>query len=165
MVHTELGERKRGKPRGRPFTSTNNPSKLKNKVLDAQGLDTSDEGGIIASVPQQAGIEALQEGLDAINLQADQRLKNICEKLTTECVQEEKGESVISPTPPPETIESIDFKNGSNSLKIVFKRRHNRMFRIQIFLNDQTEIRPITYTGSSTAFSFWNLLKGSLKKD
>ena len=62
-----------------------------------------------------------------------------------------------------EKIDSIDFKNGKNTLSIRFSRRHNRMFRVQIFLNDQTEIRPVTYNGSSTGYTFWNILKGLLK--
>jgi hypothetical protein len=64
-----------------------------------------------------------------------------------------------------EIVDQIEFKNGSNILKIIFKKKHNRMFRIQIFMNETTEIRPVTYTGAMTAKSFWNLLKGSLKKD
>jgi hypothetical protein len=38
------------------------------------------------------------------------------------------------------------------------------MFRIQVFLNDQVEIRNVTYTGAKTGYGFWNLLKGALKK-
>ena len=60
-------------------------------------------------------------------------------------------------------IDFLEFENGKNKLKISLFKKHNRMFRIQIFLNDHTEIRPTTYTGSSMALSFWNLLKESLK--
>lgn len=63
-----------------------------------------------------------------------------------------------------EIIEKIEFKNGENILSIRFSKKNNRMFRIQVFLNDEFEIRPVTYSGSSTGISFWNLLKGSLKK-
>lgn len=60
-------------------------------------------------------------------------------------------------------IESIQFKNGENTLTINFSKKHNRMFRIQVFLNDKYEVRPVTYTGSSTGYAFWNFLKGALK--
>jgi O-acetylhomoserine/O-acetylserine sulfhydrylase-like pyridoxal-dependent enzyme len=63
-----------------------------------------------------------------------------------------------------ELIETMQFMDGPNKLEIRFSKRHNRMFRIQIFLNDEIEIRPVTYTGTSTGHSYWNLLKKSLKK-
>jgi hypothetical protein len=60
--------------------------------------------------------------------------------------------------------DSIIFKNGNNTLEIHLIKNHNRMYRIQIFFNGSTEIRNTTYTGSSAAMSFWNLLKESMKK-
>jgi hypothetical protein len=63
-----------------------------------------------------------------------------------------------------ELIESVNFKNGENTLSIRFSKRHNRMFRIQVFLNENLEIRPVTYTGANTGYTFWNLLKGAFKK-
>ena len=63
-----------------------------------------------------------------------------------------------------ELIESLDFMNGTNKLSIRFSKKHNRMFRIQVFLNDTNEIRPVTYSGASTGGTFWKLLKGILKK-
>ena len=64
-----------------------------------------------------------------------------------------------------ELIDEIEFVNGNNTLKIKLRRKsNNRMFRIQIFLNEDTEVRPVTYTGSRTAYSFWDLLKGAIKK-
>ena len=64
-----------------------------------------------------------------------------------------------------ELIDSIEFRNGKNFLTIRFSKRHNRMYRIQIFLNDEFEVRPVTYTGASTGQTFWNLLKGSLNSE
>jgi len=63
-------------------------------------------------------------------------------------------------------IESIDFisKDEKNKLSIKYSKKSNRSFRIQIFLNDEQELRPVTYTGSSTGNTFWSLLKGALKK-
>jgi len=63
-----------------------------------------------------------------------------------------------------ETIESIDFKNGENTLTIRFSKKINRTFRIQVFLNSNFEVRPVTYAGYFMGISYWNLLKGSMKK-
>lgn len=65
---------------------------------------------------------------------------------------------------PLETIEEVDFLKGNDKLTIRFSKKHNRMFRIQIFLNNEIEVRPVTYTGARTGYSFWNLLKGAMQK-
>ncbi len=62
-----------------------------------------------------------------------------------------------------EEMDCLDFKNGENLLSIKLFKKPNRVFRIQIFLNKTIEIRNVTYSGYSTAYSFWNLLKGNLK--
>ncbi len=65
-----------------------------------------------------------------------------------------------------EVIENVDFTSGKNKLSIrLTKRNDNRAYRMQVFLNDDFEIRPSTYNGCSTAKTFWSLLKGSLKND
>lgn len=61
-----------------------------------------------------------------------------------------------------ETLDSIDFMNGDSKLTVVLKKRHNRMFKIQVYLNGTTEIKPVTYNGSHTAFTFWNLFKSMI---
>ena len=60
--------------------------------------------------------------------------------------------------------ESVEFKNGENILAIKLFKKANRLYRLQIFLNDTIEIRNTTYNGSSTALNFWNLLKEVMKK-
>jgi hypothetical protein len=75
----------------------------------------------------------------------------------TEIDEDEKKDMELEP------IDAIEFLNGKNKLTIRFSKRHNRMFRIQVFLNNTHEVRPVTYTGSSTGYAFWNLLKGALK--
>ena len=172
MVHSEFSEGKKRKPRGRPFTSEYNPRKPKGTVLDASGLESSDEGGIIATLEQSVGTEALKQGFDQMQKREQESLKQLLSDTKEEATLTSSGTGgEYLENPPKEApkdgdiIDSIEFRNGSNVLKIVFKKQHNRSFRIQAFLNETTEIRPVTYTGSSTASSFWNLLKGSLKKD
>lgn len=64
---------------------------------------------------------------------------------------------------PWEILDEIKFSSGENELTIRFIKRANRTYRVKVFLNDEMEIRPATYTGASTAEPFWNLLKRSLK--
>lgn len=137
--------------------------KRKRDIRDMHGVP-HDESGITTTLEQGAGVESLKEGFDEYQ-------KNLGAIEPGQEVEVELGHfkveqiNIPEPTKEGEIIDSIEFKNGSNVLKIVFKKQHNRSFRIQAFLNETTEIRPVTYTGSSTASSFWSLLKGSLKKD
>lgn len=63
-----------------------------------------------------------------------------------------------------EIVEKMEFTSGRNKLTIRFCKKPNRMYRLQIFLNDELEIRPVTYNGWSLAKGYWTLLKGTLKK-
>lgn len=131
MVHNEISEGQKPKPRGRPFGKGNYKGKIKDKVLDSSGYKASDNGENIDKIP-----------IENINLPTAEE-------------QDQNKESTLE--------DCIEFKNGENNLSLRFSKRHNRMYRIQIFLND-IEVRPMTYTGSSMGYSYWNLLKASLKK-
>jgi hypothetical protein len=84
---------------------------------------------------------------------------------------DEYGKSIMlpaieSPKEPPQNpladltpVDSIEFTNGKNTLKIVLSKRHNRMYRVQVYLNSTMEIRPATYTGYAPASTFWGFLK------
>ena len=61
-------------------------------------------------------------------------------------------------------VDSIEFVNGKNTLKIVLSKRHNRMYRVQVFLNNTMEIRPATYSGYAPASTFWGFLKEITKQ-
>lgn len=147
MVHKFREEESVKKPRGRPFKKGNNRGKIRDEILDDTGLESSYEGGNVVihdsslelMIPQKVAVKHIEE-----LLQEKENPKN-----------EEKSI---------ETVDNIDFFNEKNKLSIRLSKRHNRMYRVQIFLNDSEEIRPMTYTGSNTAMSFWNLLKGALKK-
>lgn len=65
---------------------------------------------------------------------------------------------------PDKIIEEIKFPLGENVLSLRLSIKENRAYRIQVFLNEDFEIRPTTYPGLSTGTSFWKLLKGSMKK-
>lgn len=144
MVHQESGPRKTSKPRGRPFPKGNKRGKLEGDLLVTERHQISDGGEIInqessaeLKLPAKA-VEMMQSVIDAPKIETSS--KEI------------------------ELVESIDFMHGENKLSLRYSRKQNRSFRLQIFLNDELEIRPVTYQGSSTSYSFWNLLKGSLKK-
>lgn len=166
MVRSEPSEGKKFKPRGRAFPKGNNKGKLRNEVLASPGSQISDEGGIITPLPKETVTEDLKQSYDQMETQQKDVLKE----------EEKTGCEVLGIDPPillesakmhkiPENvvIDSMEFMQGTNCLKIVLFKRHNRMYRIQIFLND-SEIRPNTYTGATSALPYWNLLKGSLKK-
>lgn len=120
--------------RGRPFPPNNTKGKPKINDKDIEPIPKS---------VQNTVDEKLKEPMNTLVEQAPE-------------IKDESKEL--------ELIDSLVFKNGENNLTIRFSKKHNRMFRIQIFLNDESEIRPVTYTGASTGYSFWNLLKGALKK-
>lgn len=150
MVYTELSERKKSKPRGRPFEKGNKRGKLDDEILASPGHKKSIKGGTLIPVKE----------LDTLTIPI--------EAMATPCILEEtietKKEAISKNSKDLEIIESIDFKNGENTLSIRFSKKHNRMFRIQVILNGENEIRPVTYTGSSTGISFWNFLKKALVK-
>lgn len=154
MVSQKPSEGKKNKPRGRPFQKGYKRGKLENGVLADSGCASSDEGGIIAlnrvkfnSVPlKEEGGYLVMETLD----------RGLKDAMSSPAEQKEEDENKI--------IETMDFTNGENTLSIQFSAVNNRRFRIQIFLNGDTEVRPVTYQGSTSGFAFWKLLKGVIKK-
>lgn len=127
----------KGKPRGRPFK----------KVL----AETTIDGDILEASRHEADNIA-KNALNSLDkLLINKQDEIIQENLILEKKEQEK-----------KLIETIDFFSGNNKLSISLFQCHNRMFRMQIFLNDRQEIRPVTYTGSSTSYAFWNMLKESL---
>jgi hypothetical protein len=177
------------KPRGKPFPKDNFRGKPKGKVLAAPRCESGVEGGIVvpslestmqhcANAESGGFIDVPQEFVEAIinNLKepmniTDEILKenmNTPNKIATResviKLEETKVDPVTEEAKELELIESLDFMNGPNKLSIRFSKKHNRMFRIQIFLNDEHEVRPVTYSGASTGVTFWNLLKGVLRK-
>lgn len=137
MAHGKTIERPKRKPRGRPFPKGNIKGKIMDEVLDSARHSSGDDGTNVITIEESNRSET------AI----------ACASLA---LPRDKGEL--------EVLDSMEFRNGDNKLSIRFSKRSNRMYRIQIFLNDETEIRPVTYNGSSTGVSFWNLLKGALRK-
>lgn len=140
MVHTDTGERKKFKPRGRPFAKGNKNGKLENGVLVDNGHLGSNEREFIDNMKQKNNAEHIK--------------KEVMEPKEEEKIEEAKNN----------VIEEIDFQNGQNKLTIRFSEVFNRRFRVQVFLNGDMEIRPVTYQGSSSGHAFWKLLKGALKK-
>lgn len=165
MVHKDISEGHKLKPRGRPFPKGNKQGKLKNDLLAPSGLESGDERGVIAPDPQSLNGGPLNEQ-NGIELQLSKEAVETVNKIIKESMdsQAEQVPAIEEDTKSLELIESIEFKNGENTLTIRFSKKHNRMYRIQVFLNNQTEVRPVTYTGANTGYAFWNLLKGALKK-
>ncbi len=169
MVHKEPSEGKQYKPRGRPFPKGNKRGKLENKVLASSGRESGIEGGVIAPALESAIVDPANDGILA---QLPKLVMEITDNTLKECMEtkeevkpiEEVKEESKKEVDELEIVETVDFKNGENILSLRFSKLHNRSFRIQVFLNNENEIRPVTYTGARTGYAFWNLLKGALKK-
>jgi len=164
MAHKEPIDGEKKPKRGRPFKKGRIPHNKRNAdatLLDDSGHQSGDERGIIAPEPRSAIVEPLNEEISPL-AKLPELVLGIADSITKENLQSPKEES--KEAAPLEKIDEIDFYNGTNKLSIRFSKRINRMFRIQIFLNDETEIRNMTYHGSATAHSFWSMLKGALKK-
>ena len=165
MVHREHSEGSKAKPRGRPFAKGNHKGKLRNEILATSGRESSIEGGIIAPPLPTAPVEP-----ENILNQLPRLVMETLDSQLKECLEEKQAEAVApvevkkEPLKELELVESLDFMNGTNKLSIRFSKRHNRMYRIQVFLNDEHEIRQVTYNGVATGTTFWNLIKGLLKK-
>lgn len=167
MVRKGIIERREEKlkPRGKPFPKDNVRGKPKGKALVPPGCESSVEGGVVAPVPQSLIVEPLKEESTVLN-QLPALVMNTTDiilKETMETPVEQEVKPVAEEVKDLELIESLDFINGPNKLSIRFSKKHNRMFRIQVFLNDDNEIRPVTYSGATTGMAFWKLLKGVLK--
>lgn len=160
MVSQQFDEGNKPK-RGRPFKKGNQEfKKRKNtrKDLVDSGLESGNEGGVVSLTPEIEQVE-------------DKSILHLLPSLVMDTLDHNLKEAMETPAEPKEekegdikTIETMDFKNGENTLSIRFSAVNNRRYRIQVFLNDDTEVRPVTYQGSSSGYSFWKLLKGALKK-
>lgn len=157
MVHEDIIERRKAKPRGRPFQKGHKKGKVDGEIVDASGRETSVSGGVIAPHEESLILEPVIKNLGT-NPPTNKEVEQVVKKMI------EESSSEVAPSKEDEVIESINFMNGDNKLEIRFSKRHNRAFRIQVFLNGETEIRPVSYTGSATGLTFWNLLKGAMKK-
>jgi len=166
MVHKEPGERAKHKPRGRPFLKGNNKGKPTDHVLANSGHESRPSGETLAHA--QDFLNTMQLKKDSIDMQSEKTpmLENSTLSTPSNPINIEPTQTEAITPPDTEeniAIETIEFKNGDDTLKIILYKKHNRMYRVQIFLNDNIEIRPVTYTGANTALGYWNLLKRSLK--
>lgn len=162
MVLEDTSERKKRKPRGRPFPKGNINGKPRDSVLDVMGRETDVRGATIAPDQQKPDtgqinkeIRPMQEPTQPIS--QEKIIAPFSDEQRKENNTVEEDEAELKP------VDEMVFSDGKNTLKILLRQKKNRVFRMQVFLNDTQEIRPLTYTGSATAMTFWNLLKGSLK--
>jgi hypothetical protein len=148
----------KSKPRGRPFEKGNKKGKL---AYASKAL--------IKEEPRQdkhtLRSDKTPEEQETINTNPLNELPRLVTESTDTMLKETVGAlDTCKEGKDLELIEKIEFSNGPNKLIIKYSKKHNRMYRIQVFLNDEFEVRPVTYSGSSAGNSFWNLLKGALKK-
>lgn len=168
MAHTQNDKEKSAIPRvrGRPFSKGNINGKPRDQIMDDSGYTSDIERGNVARGPNSPKEIAVDRNLPQLEskptiVKVEAKIKDSMNKNNENFfIKKEEPKEKIQDV----IIDSIDFENGLNKLSIRFSKKQNRMYRIQIFLNEEIEIRNVTYTGTSTGTSFWNLLKGSLKK-
>ena len=159
--------RKRGRP---PLNKSLNgmPPKYHLKALQQP---IAPKEAITPTEQQSPSVEAKESGLE-VTVPATPQMKQafeeyhaeqkeVCETVCNEIKQYYESPRDIRQNPMADLtpVEAIEFTNGKNKLKILLSKKHNRMYRVQIFLNDSVEIRPATYTGFAPASTFWGFLK------
>lgn len=153
-------KRKRGRP---PLNKSLNGNPPKYHLKAPQQADAPKD--VITPTEQVSQkIETKESGLE-VTIPASPEMKQAYDKLDAEygkCLTappeavKEIGQNQMADLTP---VDSIEFTNGKNTLKIVLSKKHNRMYRVQVFLNNTMEIRPATYTGYAPASTFWGFLK------
>lgn len=154
-------KRKRGRP---PLNKSLNGNAPKYHLKASQRVDESK--AIITPTEQRSPeIEAKKNPLE-VTIPATPEMKKgfddyaksfvaDVEKAKIEASKDINQNQLADLTP----VDAIEFTNGKNTLKIVLSKKHNRMYRVQVFLNNTMEIRPATYTGYAPASTFWGFLK------
>lgn len=154
------------KPRGKPFPKGHKKGSHDIKDEFASRPSTSNEGRIVEPTPQKLNVEPMEQEKSVLHelprLIVETIEHNLKEPMNN--AQELKTEEKPEVNKDLELVESLDFMNGANKLSIRFSKKHNRMYRIQIFLNDELEVRNVTYSGVSTGKTVWDLMKGVMKK-
>lgn len=159
MLFKRVSKRTKAKPRGRPFSKNNNRGKSNDSLLDVEGRT----GRIERETLMKKECESMKENNTVQDVAAFTPEISVVD---TSKAEQKPIESITQePVEVVEVIDSLDFKDEKgNTLKIIYRATPARRYRLQIFLNDTQEIRPVTYNGTSTSMSFWNMLKGNLKK-
>lgn len=58
-----------------------------------------------------------------------------------------------------EIMKSLEFKRGEHTLSLRLSRKKGKhQVRIQVFLNNEMEIRPVSYMSETAGGNFWRLL-------
>ncbi len=133
------------KVRGRPFQKGNKNGKMECHVLDSNGKRNGVKGGVV-----DPHLLKPQEGT----------LKLEIEVLPTQ--KEEMKESENEKHQ--EVIDFLEFVNGNNTIKIQFSKKSSRNFRLKILINDEIEVKPVSYITKQSAYDSWEMLKRVLKK-
>lgn len=142
MAYKTDSERKKSKPRGRPFTKGNKRGRIESSLLVNEGSAGIDSGPSLVNIPDD-----IKPNLDHSSSVKEQ-----------DSVRSDKVDSssyIVE--------DEIKFQKGENSLSIRLIKTNSRQFHMQVLLNDAVEIKPAKYSGPGIAYGFWNLLKQGVK--
>jgi hypothetical protein len=145
MVHKEHSNGEKSKVRGRPFVKGNKRGKFTCHVLDDSGHRSGDSGGIVDPHTFKGYSDPLKIEIEAKPMTQQEENKNEQENCA-------------------EIIECLEFVNGKNKLKVQFSKKSQRNFKVKIMLNDEIELKPVSFVTRSAAYDSWDMLKRILKK-
>lgn len=154
MKPLDLIERR--KARGRPFVKGNVKGKPPEELMIE---DTQEKEEAICAVEDEFTKETSFEKITHSIPPSQPKKRQKKESKQTELKKEDNEVNLNS-----ELVESLDFFDGENKLSIRLLKTPNRLYKINVILNDKLEIRPTTYPGAVAGVSYWNLLKGFVGK-
>jgi len=145
MVHEDIIKKRKAKQAKKRDTEGEAGSPTVDKISDGKGD--------IAPPPKKSTVEAPIEPVAIPKKRSPPKLID-------------DPENPIVPIAPNNFVllEEIQFVNGKNILSMQYYEKNNRQRCIKVYLNDEHEIRPVTYNGAGTGHAFWQLLKGAMKK-
>lgn len=107
-------------------------------------------------------MELITDSILAASMPAQAPLDQFADELIDNAIGKEQSRErfeILEKIPSGDVLDVLTFVNGKNTLKIKFIRTPNRVYRIQVFMNDSQEVRPSTFAGASPGWSFWKLFK------
>lgn len=145
MVHKDIIEKRKAKQAKKGDANSETRMPTVDKISDGKAD--------IAPQPKKAIVEAPSEPEAITKKRSPKKL-------------EDDPENPIAPDSSHNFVllEEVQFVNGKNILSMRYYEKNNRQRCIKVYLNDEHEIRPVTYNGAGTGHAFWQLLKGAMKK-
>ena len=161
MVPANTSQGKEHKARGRPFAKGNVKGAPRGAVLGSSRLQSDSNGSNVIQEEKHK-----EEPLNSLPIQKEEKLMQEETQAPSAPQEESKLVTCYEGIPKPDTeVDSIEFTNGENKLKIVLLTKgSSRLMQVKVFLNDTIEIKPATYTSKSIVGIYFDMLRQHMKK-